>query len=68
MPRRRKPIAKAPAAEDLSFPPPFKEQARYVQLANTFLSRNGDGLDHADSSAPDQTDETVTPTKSRKSA
>lgn len=30
-----------PLVDDLSFMPPYAEQARYIELANTFLSRNG---------------------------
>jgi hypothetical protein len=30
-----------PQADDLSFMPPYSEQARYIELANTFLARNG---------------------------
>jgi hypothetical protein len=29
------------ADDELSFLPPYPEQARYIALANTFLSRNG---------------------------
>jgi hypothetical protein len=37
--------AKNPAfrLSDLSFPPPFEEQAKYVALADKFLGSNRDG-------------------------
>jgi hypothetical protein len=31
--------APAPEADDLSFPPPFEEQAKYLRLADEFLAR-----------------------------
>ena len=31
--------APAPGADDLSFPPPFEEQGKYLRLANEFLAR-----------------------------
>jgi len=30
-----------PHVDDLSFPPPFFEQAKYLELADKFLSTNG---------------------------
>jgi hypothetical protein len=37
---RLKTQAKVPDADDLSFPPPFFEQAKYLALAEKFLSTN----------------------------
>ncbi len=31
--------APAPEADDLSFPPPFEEQGKYLKLADEFLAR-----------------------------
>ena len=31
--------APAPGADDLSFPPPFEEQGKYLRLADEFLAR-----------------------------
>ncbi len=38
---RLKLVSEAPAgeADDLSFPPPFGEQAKYLKLADEFLAR-----------------------------
>ena len=38
---RLKLVAQAPApeADDLSFPPPFEEQGKYLRLADEFLAR-----------------------------
>jgi hypothetical protein len=42
--RRLKLVYKRKAqADDLSFMPPYSEQARYIALANTFLASNGFG-------------------------
>jgi len=38
---RLKTQAKGPHADDLSFPPPFSEHAKYLALADKFLSANG---------------------------
>jgi hypothetical protein len=32
-----------PPVDDLSFMPPYAEQAKYLALANAFLARNGFG-------------------------
>jgi hypothetical protein len=37
-----------PQADDLSFMPPYADQARYIDLANAFLSLNGDHRGHRD--------------------
>ena len=41
---RLKLVSEAPAreADDLSFPPPFGEQAKYLKLADEFLARTSD--------------------------
>ena len=36
---RLKLVAQAPEDDDLSFPPPFEEQGKYLRLANEFLAR-----------------------------
>ena len=36
---RLKLVAQAPEADDLSFPPPFEEQGKYLRLADEFLAR-----------------------------
>jgi hypothetical protein len=38
---RLKTKAGGPHIDDLSFPPPYCEQAKYLALANKFLSMNG---------------------------
>jgi hypothetical protein len=38
---RRKKKAQEPDAHDLSFPTPYAEQAKYLYLADRFLSTNG---------------------------
>ena len=38
---RMKIQAKGSHTDDLSFPPPFSEQAKYLALADKFLSTNG---------------------------
>ena len=35
--------------DDLSFPPPYSEQAKYLALANKFLSLNGSRVVQIDS-------------------
>jgi hypothetical protein len=38
---RLKKVAGKPHGNDLSFPPPYSEQAKYLLLADKFLSTNG---------------------------
>jgi hypothetical protein len=40
-PRRKLAPKSKTTANDLSFPPPYQQQARYIELANLALSRNG---------------------------
>jgi hypothetical protein len=38
---QQKKTVEEPQAEDLSFPPPYTEHAKYLLLADKFLSTNG---------------------------
>lgn len=41
MKRRLKLVRKRKPKDDLSFMPPYLEQARYIEIANQFLEKNG---------------------------